>query len=89
VAKRNWVRVMVVLGGTAILVLATMTMSHKPEIAGVPIPVSQRSVELYTPVAGGAAMHGRLAPRTLNVPGMGMIPAPGEADEEKTKTGGG
>jgi hypothetical protein len=32
------------------------------------MPISQISIEMYTPLPGGAAVNGRLAPEGFNIP---------------------
>jgi hypothetical protein len=52
-----------------ILVIASITMTEKPQIEGLNMPISQISVELYSPLPGGASMGGTFAPATLKIPG--------------------
>jgi hypothetical protein len=58
----------------AIMVIASMTMSDTPRVAGLPMPVSQLAIELYAPLPGGLAAGGRFAPGAVKV--KGMIEAP-------------
>ncbi len=53
-----------------VLVIASITMSDKPQIEGVSMPISQISIELYKPITGGIFLGSRFAPATLNVPGI-------------------
>ncbi|MEM9066036.1 MAG: hypothetical protein AAGB51_11155 [Planctomycetota bacterium] len=54
----------------AIMVIAAITPSDRPEIPDMPLPISQISIEMYTPLPGGAYFGGRVAPEGLNVPHM-------------------
>lgn len=56
-----------------VMVMACITMSERPEIPGVPIPISQISIEMYTPLDGGAAINGRLTPESINIEHMRRI----------------
>jgi hypothetical protein len=58
-----------------ILAIASLTMSDKPQVAGVQIPVSQIAIELYAPLPGGLAAGGRFAPTTVKVQGLLEVPA--------------
>lgn len=54
-----------------VMVLATITMtSPDKKIPGIPMPVSQISVELFRPLPGGAHINGRLSPKAFKVPHM-------------------
>lgn len=53
-----------------VLVVASVTPSDKPGIAGSPLAVSQIAIEMYTPVPGGVALGGGFAPQNLKVPGL-------------------
>ncbi len=54
-----------------VMVIATITpTSEKNRIPGIPLPVSQISVELFQPLPGGAFVNGRLAPKSFKVPHM-------------------
>ena len=57
-----------------ILTIASLTMSDKPLVAGVQLPVSQIAIELYAPLPGGLAAGGRFAPSTVPVKGLIEIP---------------
>lgn len=57
--------------GVPILVMATITPADGTNgIDGIPMPISQISIELYTPLAGGASVNGRLTPKAIKVPHM-------------------
>jgi len=56
--------------GVPVMCIATITPSQKPMIPGFPAPISQVSIELYTPLPGGLALNGRFAPAGLKVEGM-------------------
>ncbi len=53
-----------------VLVIASLTMSDRPQFEGVSMPISQISIELYKPVTGGIFLGSRFAPASLKVPGM-------------------
>jgi len=53
-----------------VLVIASLTMSDRPQLEGVSMPISQISIELYKPVTGGIFLGSRFAPASLKVPGM-------------------
>lgn len=59
--------------GIPVMVVATITFAERPMIEGIPMPISQISIELYTPLPGGAAINGRLAPDSMPVQHMNMI----------------
>jgi len=59
-----------------ILAIASLTMSDKPQVAGIQIPVSQIAIELYAPLPGGLAAGGRFAPSTVKVKGLLEAPMP-------------
>lgn len=52
---------------TPVMVVAAITMGGEKTIPG-PMPISQISIEMYTPLPGGAAINGRLAPEAFNIP---------------------
>lgn len=52
---------------TPIMVIAAITFTDKPAIEGVPMPISQISIELFAPLPGGASINGRLAPDSFKV----------------------
>ncbi|MEM0983460.1 MAG: hypothetical protein AAGI17_05885 [Planctomycetota bacterium] len=56
--------------GTPLMVIATITPSAAPEIPGVPIPIKQISIELFTPAPGGAMINGHFSPEGFRVEGM-------------------
>ena len=58
-----------------ILAIASLTMTDKPQVAGVQLPVSQIAIELYAPLPGGLAAGGRFAPNSVKVPGLIDVPA--------------
>lgn len=62
-----------------ILVIATIDFAGQPATNG-PIPFSAISVELYTPLPGGAYINKRLAPEGVNVPHMRNLTAQQEQD---------
>jgi len=53
-----------------IMAIASLMMSDKPAAPGMALPVSQISIELYSPLTGGVFAGGRFAPDSLKVPGM-------------------
>ena len=53
-----------------ILAIASLTMSDRPQVAGVQMPISQIAIELYAPLPGGLAAGGRFAPAAMKVPGL-------------------
>jgi hypothetical protein len=57
-----------------ILAIASLTMSDKPQVDGVQMPISQIAIELYAPLPGGLASGGRFAPDAVKV--RGLIEAP-------------
>jgi hypothetical protein len=57
-----------------IMAIASLTMSDKPQVGGVQIPVSQIAIELYAPLPGGLAAGGRFAPSTVKVKGLVEVP---------------
>jgi hypothetical protein len=57
-----------------ILAIASLTLSDKPQVTGVQIPVSQIAIELYAPLPGGLAAGGRFAPSSVKV--QGLVEAP-------------
>lgn len=56
--------------GKPIMVIASITPSEKPMIEGVPIPISQISIEMYAPLPGGASIGGTFAPKEMEIPHM-------------------
>lgn len=63
--------------GKPVLVIASITPSDKPMIDGVPMPISQISIELYQPLPGGASLGGTFAPSDLEVPHLRRLNADG------------
>ena len=65
--------------GGPVLAVAALTMADKPVTGVTSLPVSQISIELYTPLPGGLALGGRFAPADVKVPGVSVAPmsAPG------------
>ena len=53
-----------------LMIMATITPSERPEIPGFPGPINQISIELFTPVPGGASINGRLSPEAFKVEHM-------------------
>ena len=64
------------------MVIASLTPSKKPGLEGVPFPISQISIELFSAAPGGAFSGGRLSPPAFKVPHM-------KGYETPTTTGGG
>jgi hypothetical protein len=58
-----------------IMAIASLTMTDKPQVGGVQLPVSQIAIELYAPLPGGLAAGGRFAPATVKVSGLMEVPA--------------
>jgi len=58
-----------------IMAIASLTMSEKPQVPGVQMPVSQIAIELYAPLPGGLAAGGRFAPATVKVKGLVEVPS--------------
>ena len=57
-----------------ILAIASLTLSDKPQVSGVQLPVSQIAIELYAPLPGGLSSGGRFAPGTVKVKGLVEVP---------------
>ncbi|MCI0379013.1 MAG: antibiotic biosynthesis monooxygenase [Gemmataceae bacterium] len=51
-----------------IMAIASITFTDKPKYKETPLPISQISIELYTPLSGGLFLGGRFAPDKLKVP---------------------
>ncbi|MFQ5928605.1 MAG: antibiotic biosynthesis monooxygenase [Acidobacteriota bacterium] len=51
-----------------IMAIASITMAEKPQFERTSLPISQISIELYTPLTGGLFLGSRFAPDTLKVP---------------------
>jgi hypothetical protein len=62
--------------GVPLMVIAAITFSDKPEIQGIPMPISQISIEVYRAAPGGAYINGKLAPATFEVEHMRNLTAP-------------
>jgi hypothetical protein len=45
-------------------------MAEKPKYEGLTLPISQISIELYTPVTGGIFLGSRFAPEALKIDNM-------------------
>ncbi|GJM19285.1 MAG: hypothetical protein DHS20C14_14980 [Phycisphaeraceae bacterium] len=70
-----------------VMVIATIDFTGPPALPG-PIPFSAISIELYTPLPGGAYIGKRLAPEKLEVPHMrNLEPAPAKTPEEAPEGG--
>jgi len=52
---------------TPVMVMASMTIGGETTMPG-PMPFSQISIEMYTPLPGGAMVNGRLAPKAFPIP---------------------
>lgn len=50
-----------------VLCIATVTPSLKPMVPGFPMPISQVSIELYTPLPGGVSLNGRFTPDSIRI----------------------
>jgi hypothetical protein len=48
--------------GVPVMAIASITFGGKPAIEGSPIPFSQISIELYTPLSGGLNFGGGFSP---------------------------
>lgn len=62
--------------GVPLMVIASITFSDKAEIPGIPMPISQISIEVYQAAPGGAYINGKLAPETFKVEHMKNLTAP-------------
>jgi hypothetical protein len=62
--------------GNPILAIASITLSDKPQVSGVQLPVSQIAIELYAPLPGGLAAGGRFAPSSVKVKGLVELTMP-------------
>jgi hypothetical protein len=61
-----------------ILTIASLKMGDRP-LPGMRMPVSEISIELYTPLPGGIRYAGGFSPEALEVPHRKDIPAPEQA----------
>lgn len=53
-----------------IMVIASITMAKQAQFKETPAPLAQIAIELYQPLAGGAALGGRFAPAAVKVPNL-------------------
>ncbi len=53
-----------------VLAIASITMAERAELEATSLPISQISIELYTPISGGLFLGGRFAPDSLEVPNL-------------------
>ena len=60
------------------MVIASLTFSDRPQIDGIPIPISQISIEVYQAAPGGAYINGKLAPESFKVEHMKNLTTPVE-----------
>ncbi|MFG0305177.1 MAG: antibiotic biosynthesis monooxygenase family protein [Phycisphaerales bacterium JB040] len=60
--------------GVPVMVMATVSTGGEPVAPGR-MPFSQISIELYTPLPGGAMINGRLAPEGFPIEGMRVLDA--------------
>jgi hypothetical protein len=51
-----------------IMTVASLTMSDRSHFLETTLPISQISIELYTPISGGVSLGGRFAPDSLKIP---------------------
>ena len=56
-----------------VMVIASITMSKESKIPNSPIPIASISIELYTPLSGGAYINERLSPEAFTIPDMKSI----------------
>ena len=66
--------------GIPLMIMATITPSDRPQIEGFPAPISQVSIDLFTPVPGGASINGRLSPADFPVPHMRSLGTAGDPE---------
>lgn len=57
-----------------VLAIASITFTDKPKLEGIPLPISQISIELYRPLGGGLNVGGRFAPEAMKLPGTVYTP---------------
>lgn len=62
--------------GVPLMVIAAITFTERPEIQGIPMPISQISIEVYQAAPGGAYINGKLAPESFKVDHMKNLMAP-------------
>jgi len=53
---------------TPLLVVASITFTGKPEIDGVPMPISSIAIEIFTAAPGGAFINERFSPKSFPIP---------------------
>jgi hypothetical protein len=53
---------------TPVMVIAAIAFDGPPVAPGSPIPFSKISIEMYTPLPGGAAVNGRFTPEAFPIP---------------------
>jgi hypothetical protein len=58
-----------------IMTVTSLTMSDRSHFQETTLPISQISIELYTPISGGVSLGGRFAPDSLKIPKMHSAPA--------------
>lgn len=68
--------------GVPVMVIATIRPTDQPKIPGVPLPVDQISIELFTPAPGGAYINARLSPETFKVEHMRKIEIPADPNQK-------
>ena len=64
--------------GVPLMVIASLTFSDTPGIEGIPMPISQISIEVYRAAPGGAYINGKLAPESFTVEHMKNLTTPAE-----------
>ena len=64
--------------GVPLMIIATIRPTDQPKIPGVPLPVDQISIEIFTPAPGGAYINARLSPETFKVEHMRKIDIPAD-----------
>ena len=66
--------------GVPVMVMASLTMSNDGSSISktIPVPISQISIEMYTPLPGGAMINGRLSPEAFPFEHMRDMTAPVE-----------
>jgi hypothetical protein len=61
--------------GVPLMIVASITFSDRPQIRGVPMPISQIGIEIYQAAPGGAYINGKLAPESFRVEHMRNLAA--------------
>lgn len=51
-----------------VMVMASINIEGPPALPGSPIPFHKISIEMFTPLPGGAAINGRLSPDPFHIP---------------------